>query len=47
MRLPWCDARWILTDKNTNLISDILEKYYTKYKEVGMYTLYKLKTTYT
>lgn len=42
-----CEARWILTDKNTNLISDILEKYYTKYKEVGMYTLYKLKTTYT
>lgn len=41
-----CDAKWILTDKDTNLISDILEKYYIKYKEAGIYTLYKLKTIY-
>lgn len=37
------DAEWIMTDRHTEIINDILEQYYEKVKEDGIYALYRLK----
>ena len=37
-----CEAKWILSDDNTNIISNILKSKYCKYSEQGKYMLYRL-----
>lgn len=38
-----CNAKWILTDSHTDIIDDILKKYYVKIGEEDVYVLYCLK----